>query len=71
MAEITIKSIIIPRHDSAAKWVEANPVLKSGEIGIEIDTNLMKIGDGISDWNTLQYAVSSLSEEEILEIFKE
>ena len=47
MAEKTLKTRILLRNDSAANW-EANKttVLKKGEIGIEIDTNKMKIGDG-------------------------
>ena len=46
------------RHDSSNKWVEVNPILLPGEIGIELDTKKFKIGDGSTDWNNLQYAVS-------------
>jgi hypothetical protein len=40
---------------TAAEWVQANPVLPALWIGFESDTNKLKIGDGVSDWNTLSY----------------
>ena len=36
-----------------------NPVLSAGEIGIETDTNKIKIGDGSTAWNNLPYVNSS------------
>lgn len=56
MAEKTLKTRILLRNDSAANW-EANKttVLKKGEIGIEIDTNKMKIGDGVTAYGNLKY----------------
>ena len=39
----------------SAEYREANPVLPLGYIGYESDTGRVKIGDGISDWNTLEY----------------
>ncbi len=39
----------------AADWEEANPLLFLGEIGIERDTNGVKIGDGVTLWNNLPY----------------
>ena len=32
-----------------------NPVLPAGVLGAESDTFRFKIGDGVSDWNTLPY----------------
>ena len=55
MAEKTIKTTIQLRNDLAATWNSKNPVLKKGEIGIEIDTRKMKVGDGITAWNALSY----------------
>lgn len=52
----TLNTKIVLRNDTAQKWYEANPLLLSGEIGIEKDTGLMKIGDGINYWNDLEYA---------------
>ncbi len=42
------------RRDTAADWTAANPILSSGEMGYEVDTNSLKFGDGVSDWNTLR-----------------
>lgn len=41
------------RRDTAANWTETNPVLAQGEAGMEIDTKIIKIGDGITNWNNL------------------
>jgi hypothetical protein len=43
------------RRGLAADWVTANPVLSSGEYGLETDTRKRKIGDGSSTWNALDY----------------
>ena len=43
------------RRKKAAHWVEQNPVLEPGEPGYEKDTQMMKIGDGVTPWNDLQY----------------
>ena len=43
------------RHDTAANWIARNPVLLAGEIGIETDTNRMKLGKGLNNWNDLVY----------------
>jgi hypothetical protein len=43
------------RRGSAATWTSANPVLAEGEIGVETDTDLFKIGDGSTAWNSLSY----------------
>ena len=43
------------RNDTAANWTAANPVLAQGEMGIETDTRLFKIGDGVKTWSQLSY----------------
>lgn len=55
MAEKTINTRIQLRNDLAATWHSNNPVLKKGEIGIEIDTRKMKVGDGTTAWKALSY----------------
>ena len=55
MAEKTINTRIQLRNDLAATWTTTNPVLKKGEIGIEIDTRKMKVGDGTTAWKALSY----------------
>ena len=43
------------RRDSTSGWANANPVLDSGEIGLETTTGYTKIGDGSSTWSALSY----------------
>lgn len=43
------------RRGTAAQWTSADPILASGEIGFESDTNQFKIGDGINHWSDLSY----------------
>lgn len=43
------------RRDTAANWVSSNPTLAQGELGLELDTNNYKIGNGSSAWNSLAY----------------
>lgn len=56
MAEKTLKTTIIMRHDETANWTTKDPVLKQGEIGVEDGKNKFKIGDGSSKWSELGYA---------------
>ena len=43
------------RRGTAAEWASANPILAQGELGAELDTDSIKVGDGTSDWNSLGY----------------
>ena len=43
------------RRGGAQEWANANSILAQGELGIEIDTGRIKIGDGITPWNSLRY----------------
>ena len=43
------------RRDGAQQWANVNPTLAQGELGIEIDTGRIKIGDGVTTWNQLRY----------------
>ena len=43
------------RRDTSTNWTSANPLLASGEMGIELDTHRFKIGDGCLYWNSLPY----------------
>jgi hypothetical protein len=40
------------RRDTSANWINANPQLLSGELGFEIDTGKIKIGND-SNWNSI------------------
>lgn len=44
------------RRGTAAAWTAANTVLAEGELGLETDTDLFKIGDGTTAWTSLGYA---------------
>ena len=55
MADTQLKTKILLRNDLATAWTTTNPTLLKGEIGIEIDTNKFKIGDGTKKWNELSY----------------
>jgi hypothetical protein len=41
------------RRGLASQWEEANTVLAAGEIGFAVDTDVLKIGDGLTPWNEL------------------
>jgi hypothetical protein len=47
------------RHDTAANWTSADPILASGEFGYESDTGELKIGDGTSLWSALDYLIQA------------
>ena len=56
------------RRDSAAAWASNNPILASGEMGIELpvvntDPVKIKVGNGIHGWNTLPYQPTGSSEK--------
>ena len=51
----TVAKRVQLRHDTAANWIAANPRLLAGELGIETDTNRMKLGDGVLNWASLPY----------------
>lgn len=59
--ELNIKQLLL-RNDTASNWTSSNPVLGKGELGIEIDSDLFKIGDGVKEWNELAYATSNEAE---------
>ena len=41
--------------DTAANLTKENPVLLKGQLGAESDTTYMKLGDGVTAWNSLGY----------------
>lgn len=46
---------ILIRHSTSQNWTTANPILEQGEFGLETNTFLIKVGDGIRDWTHLPY----------------
>ena len=55
MAVNTVPVTLQIRNSIAENWVTRNPVLAQGEYGLESDTFLLKVGDGIRDWQHLPY----------------
>jgi hypothetical protein len=54
------------RRDTAANWLDSNPILAAGEPGLETDTGKVKYGDGTSTWTVLNYSsggAASLTDE--------
>lgn len=43
------------RRDTAADWAADNPVLLSGELGLDTDAELFKVGDGVTAWEDLEF----------------
>ena len=43
------------RRGTASAWQSANTTLSSGELGLETDTGNIKVGDGTTAWNSLEY----------------
>lgn len=55
MASNTVRVTLQIRNANANDWTTRNPVLGEGEYGLERDTFLLKIGDGVRDWAHLPY----------------
>lgn len=56
------------RHDTAANWSSANPVLLEGEFAYETDTKKIKVGDGSTAYNSLAYLDISLAQVDDLTV---
>lgn len=52
-------TMLAHRKALASQWTSKNPVLASGEIGFEFDTNKYKVGNGVTTWNSLPYSSPS------------
>ena len=53
------------RRDIAANFTAENPVLASGELGVETDTGQFKFGDGTTVWASLDYAVVAVTAADV------
>jgi hypothetical protein len=58
MSTIRTKTLSV-RHQqrtaTSVEWESYNQILLSGEFGLESDTLLQKLGDGVTPWNDLPY----------------
>ena len=52
---IVLNALQKQRRDTASNWTSNNTVLLAGEIGWETDTRKIKIGDGTTAWQSLDY----------------
>ena len=72
MAEPTVVNTTFKlKRGTAARWAEVNPILAQGEPGFVYDSNLLKIGDGVTPWNDLPYiqGYSEVVSEDVKENF--
>lgn len=74
MADKIIKKVrVVNRHDTSDKWSSNNPILLNGEIAYETDTKKIKIGDGVSNYNDLDYVtidgLDQLASQEYVKTF--
>ncbi|MBY5022363.1 hypothetical protein K6V64_10750, partial [Streptococcus suis] len=51
----TIPIQFLFRRRSASDWLRDNPVLKAGEVVVELDTHFLKVGDGATAYAELPY----------------
>jgi Major tropism determinant N-terminal domain len=49
------KDQIQVRRDTTANWLAVDPVLAQGEIGYDLSTNQIKVGNGTTKWSGLSY----------------
>lgn len=74
-----LKTTFRLKRGKSATWTKLNPILASGEPGFELDTNRLKVGDGVTPWNSLSYLCESSEDfdgegipfEKIQTLFKE
>ena len=57
------------RRDTAANWLDANPILAAGEPGLETDTGKIKYGDGVTHWARLDCADSGVVPRQLVGSF--
>jgi hypothetical protein len=55
------------RRDTSASWALDNPILDEGEPGLEKNTGRLKIGDGYTAWNDLEYFSGEGSDTDLQE----
>jgi hypothetical protein len=47
------------RHDTAANWLAANPILQAGEVVAESDTGSLRVGNGTASYSNLPVVVTA------------
>ena len=46
------------RRDNTLNWDTVNPILAQGEVGVNLDNDKIKIGDGLTYWTGLTYSTN-------------
>lgn len=54
---------ILIRRDSFSNFTSVNPILGNAEMSYITDTGRMKIGDGVTEWNSLPYFLPAIDDE--------
>lgn len=49
------------RRDTTVNWTTADPTLSQGEIGLDLTTGNIKIGNGLESWVNLDYVIPSIA----------
>ena len=49
------------RRATATQWSTVNPTLNEGEVGVNLTTGQIKIGDGSTAWNSLAYTIETVT----------
>ncbi len=62
MDENTLKTTIILRNDVTASWADSTLVLKEGEVGIDTEKGIFKIGDGEHTFSQITKYFTSFDE---------
>lgn len=61
--EIVVKTTFKLRRGLKADWERKNPVLAEGEPGVELDTGVLKIGNGTTAWKDLPSVQGTVAPE--------
>lgn len=62
MADTTLQTTIILRNDVTANWANSTLVLKKGEVAIDTEKNIFKIGDGEKTFSQIDKYFASFDE---------
>lgn len=62
MAGTTLQTMIILRNDVTANWANSTLVLKKGEVAIDTEKNIFKIGDGEKTFSQIDKYFASFDE---------
>jgi hypothetical protein len=50
------------RRGTSSQWSTTNPILASGEMGYDTDLKSIKIGNGVTAWNSLDFDIADVKD---------